>query len=83
MMIRRDGATPDGAVGPSRRRFAQFAGAGLAVMLGRSLCRGAEARNESPRVLKRGDKIDIRGQGEAIVQRAYELGYKYEKQHGG
>jgi hypothetical protein len=33
--------------------------------------------------LKRGDKIDIDGKAEEIIQKAYELGYEYEKKHGG
>jgi len=67
----------------SRRRFVQVAGAGLATALGSSFGHGAEEQAESPRVLKRGDKIDIGGKGKEIVQRAYELGFQYEKQHGG
>lgn len=84
-MIRRDEteAAARGIAGSSRRRFVQLTGAGLAVALGRSLCEGAEVKDERPRVLKQGDKIDIGGQAKAIIQRAYELGYKYEKQHGG
>ena len=82
-MIRSDETTPSGAVRPNRRRFVQLAGAGLATALGTSLCRGAEAEKKSPRVLKRGDKVDVGGKGEKIVQKAYELGHKYEKDHGG
>ena len=82
-MIRSNRTTTPGAVKASRRRFVQVAGAGLATALGSSLCHGAEEQAESPRVLKRGDKIDVGGKGKEIVQRAYELGFQYEKQHGG
>ena len=82
-MIRSDETTPSGAAGASRRRFVQLAGAGLATALGSSLCRGAEEQKKSPRVLKRGDKIDVGGKGKEIIQKAYELGHKYEKDHGG
>ena len=82
-MIRSNDTTPSGASGASRRRFVQLAGAGLATALGSSLCHGAEEQPESPRVLKRGDKIDIGGKGEEIIQKAYEFGHKYEKEHGG
>jgi hypothetical protein len=34
-------------------------------------------------VLKPGDKTDVGGKGKEIIQRAYELGFQYEKQHGG
>ncbi len=66
----------------SRRRVLCLTGAGIGVVLGRSL--PATARSpETARMLKRGDKIDIDGRGEQIIQKAYELGYEYEKKHGG
>jgi hypothetical protein len=82
-MIRSSGSKPPGAAKASRRRFVQVAGAGLATALGSSFCHGAEQQEESSRVLKRGDKIDVGGKGEELIQKAYELGYQYEKQHGG
>ena len=82
-MIRPDKTTPSGAAASNRRRFVRLAGAGLAATLGSSLCRGAEKQDKSPRVLKRGDKIDVGGKGKEIIQKAYELGFKYEKDHGG
>ena len=81
-MMRSNETTPCGPAGASRRRFVQLAGAGLATALGGSLCHAAEEQQESPGVLKRGDKIDIGGKGEEIIQKAYELGHKYEKDHG-
>jgi len=82
-MIRSNDTTPSEAAVASRRRFVQLAGVGLPAVLGSSFCYGAEEQQKSPRVLKRGDKIDIGGKGEEIIQKAYELGYKYEKEHGG
>lgn len=82
-MMRSIATTPCGPAGASRRRFVQLAGAGLATALGSSLCHAAEEPQGSPRVLKRGSKIDIGGKGEEIIQKAYELGHKYEKDHGG
>ena len=78
-----DETTPSGAARTSRRRFVRLAGAGLATALGSSLCRGAEEQKKSPKVLKRGDKVDVGGKGKEIIQKAYELGHKYEKDHGG
>lgn len=83
MMTRRDGPTVSGALGPSRRCFVRFTGLGLATALGRSLCPGAEAQGRGRGGLKRGDKVEIGGQAKEIIQKAYELGYRYEKQHGG
>ena len=82
-MTRSKETTPSGPAEASRRRFVQLAGAGLATALGNAVCHGAEEQSEPPRVLKRGDKIDVGGKGEEIIQKAYELGHKYEKEHGG
>ncbi len=83
MMSRRDETIASVAAGPSRRRFVQLSAAGLAVTLGRSLCSDAEVQDKGPRGLKRGDKVEIGGRGKEIIQRAYELGYEYEKRNGG
>ena len=82
-MTRPDESTAPEPSGASRRRFVQLASAGLATVLGGSAARGAEPKQPAPRVLKRGDKIDVGGKGKQIVQKAYELGFQYEKQHGG
>ena len=71
------------SAGTSRRRFVQLAGAGLATVVGGSIARGDEPKDKPPRVLKRGDKIDVGGGGQQIVDKAYELGFQYEKTHGG
>jgi len=89
-MMRPHETIPSETATTSRRRFVRLAGAGLAAALGGSLCRGAEEKkkepkkqNKPPKGLRRGDKVDIGGKGEEIIQKAYELGHKYEKQHGG
>ena len=66
----------------SRRQLMCAAGAGIGLLLGRSLPARAKP-SETKRILKRGDKIAIDGKGEEIIQKAYELGYEYEKKHGG
>jgi len=66
----------------SRRQLLCLAGSGIGLTLGRSL--PAEGKPpETKRILKHGDKIDIDGKGEETIQKAYELGYEYEKKHGG
>lgn len=70
------------AIKPSRRQLMYATGAGIGLLLGRSLPATGKPP-ETKRVLKRGDKIDIGGKGEEIIQKAYDLGYEYEKKHGG
>ncbi len=82
-MTRSNEMKPSEASVDDRRRFVQLTGAGLATVVGAPLCHGAQEQNQSSRVLKRGDKIDIGGRGEEIIQQAYKLGYKYESEHGG
>lgn len=66
----------------SRRQLLCLTGAGIGLTLGRPLL--ADGRSpEATRILKRGDEIDIGGKGEEIIQKAYDLGYAYEKMHGG
>lgn len=66
----------------SRRQLLCLTGAGIGLALGRSLPASGQS-SETKRILKHGDKIDIGGKGEEIIQKAYELGYEYEKRHGG
>ena len=66
----------------TRRQVLCLTGAGIGVALAGSLpaaCRSPKTK----RILKCGDKIDIDGKGEQIIQKAYKLGYEYEKKHGG
>ena len=66
----------------SRRQVLCLAGAGVGLALGHSLPAAAHFPQPA-RILKRGDKIDVGDKPDAIVQKAYELGYEYEKKHGG
>jgi hypothetical protein len=66
----------------SRRQILACSGAGVALVLGRSLSACAQ-EGEKREPLKEGDKIDVGGRAAEIVQRAYELGHQYEKEHGG
>ena len=67
---------------PSRRRFVALTGAGIGMALVGSPCSGSQ-RRQTRRVLKQGDKIDINGKGEEIIDKACELGHEYEKKYGG
>ena len=66
----------------SRRWLLCAAVAGGGFLVSRSLCATAQPP-ETARILERGDKIDLGGKGKEIIQKAHELGYDYEKQHGG
>ena len=71
-----------GARGISRRQLLAGTGAGAALVLGGSLPAPGQC-SEKPKVLQRGDRVEIDGPAEEIIQKAYELGYQYEKEHGG
>ena len=66
----------------SRRQVLCLTGAGIGLALGRSLPANDED-SQGKSILKHGDKIDIDGKGAEIIQQAYDLGYEYEKEHGG
>jgi hypothetical protein len=51
-------------------------------LLGRTLPTAGQPA-ETTGVLKRGDTVDIEARAEEIIQKAYDLGYEYEKEHGG
>ena len=57
-------------------------GAGIGLALVGSPCTGSQ-RRQTRRVLKQGDKIDVGGKQEKTIDKAYELGYEYEKKYGG
>ncbi len=67
----------------------QWTGAGLGLALGGGMMgcgRGFMAcgRNqESYEILKQGDKFVLTEDPAVLIQRAYDLGYKYEKENGG
>jgi len=82
----------------SRREVLGLTGAGVVLALGGSLCLSAECKNKEKEkgkdkkkekgkdkneMLQPGDKIDIGGKGKEIVEKAYRLGFDYEKKYGG
>lgn len=73
--------------GMDRRRLLGSAGAGVGLLL--SGCSSTSAgdqkveRCKTMKPMKRGDRIEIEGEAEAILERAYKLGYQYEKEHKG
>ena len=71
-----------GARGISRRQLLAGTGAGAALILGGSLPAPGQC-SEKPKVLQRGDRVEIDCPAEEIIRKAYELGYQYEKEHGG
>ena len=66
----------------SRRRMLCSTGAAAALWIGAFPAASAADENEA-RILKRGDRIKLDVKPDAIIQKAYDLGYKYEKAHGG
>jgi len=70
------------ARGISRRQLLSGTGAGAALVLGCSIPAPGQCSDE-PKVLKRGDRVEIEGAAEEVIERAYELGHEYEKKHGG
>ncbi len=66
----------------SRRQWLCLTGAGIGLALGAASC-NANEDTEAEKVLKQGDKIDIGEKGKEIVEKAYQLGYEYEKKYGG
>ncbi|HUT95517.1 MAG TPA: C-GCAxxG-C-C family protein [Thermoguttaceae bacterium] len=71
-----------GPRGISRRQLLSGTGAGAALLLGGSLPAPGQC-GEKPKVLKLGDRVELDCPAEEIIRRAYELGYRYEKEHGG
>ena len=71
----------------SRRQVLRCTGAGAALALGGSLAAAAPcdekpcSKRKGP--LERGDQVPLEGTPEEIIQKAYELGHQYEKDHGG
>ena len=67
----------------SRREFLQLA-AGLGLSsLAADKVEGAEISRIEFKVLNKNTRIDIGNEGNEIIKKAYEIGHKYEKQHGG
>jgi len=74
---------------PMHRRAAfGSAGAGLGWLLGGCSSTHGEKQRPQPDEtmndgLKRGDRVEIDGKAETLLEKAYRLGYDYEKKHGG
>lgn len=66
----------------NRRRFMAVVGAGAAVVFSGSQ-RTAGKRGKRQEVFTRGHKVEIDGDPEEIIEKAYQLGHEYEKNHGG
>ena len=66
----------------TRRHILCRVGAGAGAVLGGTLSASGRCKDEQI-VLERGDSVEIDGEADEIIQRAYELGYEYEKEHGG
>ncbi len=61
-----------------RRMLCCLTGAGVGLTVGSlAWC------EEIEKILKQGDKIDLDGRRKEIIEKAYELGYDYEKKYGG
>ena len=66
----------------NRRRFMAVVGAGAAVVFSGSQ-RTAGKRVKRQEVFTRGHQVEIDGDPEEIIAKAYQLGHEYEKNHGG
>jgi len=66
----------------TRRHILCRVGAGAGAVLGGTLSASGRCKDEQI-MLERGDRVEIDGEADHIIQRAYELGHQYEKEHGG
>jgi C_GCAxxG_C_C family probable redox protein len=66
----------------SRRRFLARAGAGVALGLTGLLAAKVRAADIFT-AIESGERLNIGSEGEKIIEKAYKLGYDYEKEHGG
>ncbi|MBT4482350.1 MAG: C_GCAxxG_C_C family protein [Candidatus Latescibacteria bacterium] len=66
-----------------RRKFIYTAAvAGLSGLFMKEV-EGASKKMKKNKILDRNDRFDIGGGGEEIINKSYDLGYMYEKNHGG
>lgn len=65
-----------------RRELLKLTGAGVGLILTGGLA-SCKVQSKVNRILKPGDKISLKADPEEIIQKAYELGYKYEKENKG
>jgi len=78
---------PEKGLYGGRRKFLQLAaGMGLGLGLSNVLVEeveGTELYNVEFKVLDENTRFDIGNRGKEIIETAYNLGYQYEKDHGG
>ena len=74
---------PDGALHKNRRELFQLAGIGLFSSLLAGQAEGEAIHQPEFKALGENDKIDIGDKGKEIIEKAYKLGHKFEKKHGG
>ena len=65
-----------------RRELLKLTGAGIGLVMTGGLA-SCKAQSRATRILKPGDKISLKADPEEIIQKAYDLGYKYEKEYRG
>ena len=65
-----------------RRKLLKLSGAGLGLTLTGGLV-SCNKQFAATRILEQDDKINLEGDPEEIIQKAYELGFKYEKENFG
>ncbi len=66
----------------SRRNFFCVAGSGLLAGCS-TVCTAGQASEQLDKILNGKERIDIGGKGKEIIEKAYKLGYDYEKRYGG
>jgi len=66
-----------------RRRFFELAGVGLLSGLMTNRVKGADTSGRPFKTLDKNSRIDVGQRGPKIIEKAYRLGYDYEKKHGG
>ncbi len=68
----------------SRRQFLKYAALGIAVLGGNKINLLADTKNKTNFVgPDKNSRIDIENKTDTIIQKAYDLGYQYEKKHRG
>lgn len=67
----------------ARRRFLLAAGAGLGLSQLRAGTAHAASSDETFEIYDEDTHIELEEDGAALIQKAYDLGYKYHREHGG
>lgn len=65
-----------------RRKYLKLSGAGMGLALVGGLA-SCNRQFAASRILQEDDKINLEGDPEQFIQKAYELGFKYEKEYRG